>query len=279
MGLTLGKMKEQVKKSGANKSKFIYFREGDKARVRFLTDLEDGLEVTFHDSFEAGINVPCQETFGRECEYCDDDSLRTRSQFLWCVWDYEAKEVKILMAPINNCSPVPAIMAMYENYGTLVDRDYIITVTGKQADKTFQVVPLDKAKFRNTKAKELSENKILSLLDKAFPDENASDDDEDESPKKKKGKAKSKAKSKPEPKVEDDFDEEDWEDEDDAEDFDYDSMSEKELYKLCKEREIEAKPKKNKRYYVNLLEEFDEAQNDWDDDDDDEEDDWGDDDE
>ena len=56
MGL-VDKIKSDVKKAGANKGKFIYFREGQKQRVRFLTDMDDGMEVTFHDSFEQGINV------------------------------------------------------------------------------------------------------------------------------------------------------------------------------------------------------------------------------
>ena len=63
MGL-LDSIKRDAKKSGQSKGKFIYFREGSKIRVRFLNDMEDGLEVVFHDNFEAGVNVPCQEIFG-----------------------------------------------------------------------------------------------------------------------------------------------------------------------------------------------------------------------
>lgn len=48
-------------------------------------------------------------------------------------------------------------------------------------------------------------------------------------------------------------------------------MPAKELYALCKEREIEAKPRKSEKYYINLLEEYDEAEDDWGDDDDDDE--------
>ena len=166
MGL-VDDIKNQVKKSGTNKSKFLYFKSGTKVRVRFLDDMEDGHKIRFHDSFTAGVNVPCQETFDRECPYCDDDELRTRDQYAWTVWDYDAKEVKILMAPVNQCSPVPALVSMYEAYGTLCDRDYVITKSGQQQSTTFSVVPMDKAKFRNEKAKPLSETKFLQLLDKA----------------------------------------------------------------------------------------------------------------
>ena len=32
------------------------------------------MEIPWHDSYEQGINVPCQELFGRDCDYCNDDS-------------------------------------------------------------------------------------------------------------------------------------------------------------------------------------------------------------
>lgn len=295
MGL-IDKIKSDVKKSGTNKGKFLYFREGAKIRVRFLNDMDDGMEVVFHDSFERGINVPCQEKFGRDCPYCDDEDLRTRSQYVWSVYDYDSKEVKLFMFPVNNCSPIPALMAMYENYGTLTDRDYIISTTGRQQNKTFSVVPMDKVKFRNEKAKPYSEKSILKMLDKAFPadlEDESYDDDEDEieKPAKKKPANTNKKKKKPvkveEPDEDDDYDYAELEDEDDEthawdtvddeeDEIDYSEMTAKELYKLCKERDIEVAPKKPAKYYINQLEEYDKANEDWADD---EEDEWEDDEE
>lgn len=264
-------IKNDVKKAGTNKGKFIYFRPEQKQRVRFLQDMDDGIEVVFHDSFERSINVPCQEhMFGRNCPYCEDDNVRTRSQYAWCVYNYDAKEVQIFMFPVNNCSPIPSLMAMYETYGTLVDRDYVISVSGKGPDKSYSVVPMDKVKFRNEKAKAFSEAKILEMLDKAFPC--TTDDDEEDEPKRKKPSApKVKGKAKPEPEEDD---EEDWgEDEDGV--VDYSEMSPKELYQLCKERKIDVVPKKPAKYYITQLEEYDKAQDDWEDEDDyDDDQDW-----
>lgn len=275
-------IKRDAKKSGQNKSKLIYFKEGTKIRVRFLQDVDDGMEVVFHDSFERGINCPCQEIFGRTCPYCEDDTLRTRSQYVWSVWNYETKEVQLFMFPVNNCSPIPALMAMYENYGTLTDRDYVISVSGKQQNKTFSCVPMDKVKFRNTKAKPFSKKAVLEILDKAFPCEDAEEDEDDDTPRKKRpAKNTTKKGRRPEPEDdedEDDYDEdmEDTDDEEDEEETpDYESMSPKELFKLCKDRGIEVAPKKPAKYYIKQLEEYDEAQGDWGDDD--EEDDWEDD--
>ena len=263
MGL-VDKIKRDVKKSGQNKSKFMYFRPDVKQRVRFLTDMDDGMEITFHDSFQDGINVPCKEAYGKDCEYCDQEGLRTRSQYVWSVWDYDAKEVKLLMFPVNNCTPVPALMAAYETYGTLTDRDYVISSSGKQQNKTFSVLPMDKEKFRNTKAKPFSESQILKMIAKAWPWEDDEDDEyEDDEPKKKRSKKQQVVDD------DDDFDDE-WGDDDDdeSEGVDYDEMPPKELYDLCKERNIDVKPKKPKHYYVKQLEDWDAAQDEWGDDDD-----------
>lgn len=268
-------IKNDVKKAGANKSKIVYFREGQKTRIRFLDDMEDGMKITFHDSFSKGVNVPCQVELGKSsCHYCEDEELRTRDQYCWTIYDYEANEVKVLLSPVNNCSPIPAIMALYETYGTLTDRDYVISVTGKQQNKTFSVVPMDKNKFRNEKAKPMSESKKLAIIAKAFPADDVDDEDEDEDDAPKVKKTKKAPAAKPPKKAakgrDRDEDEEEEDEEEEEETTDYSEMSAKELFKLCKEREIECEPKKPVKYYVRLLEENDKAQDDWGD----EEDDW-----
>ena len=274
--IKLANIKNEIKKSGTSKGKFLYFKEDSKARVRFLTDMEDGLEIAFHDSFQLGINVPCQEVFGRECEYCENEDLRTRNMYVWSVYDYESKEVKLLMAAVNNCSPVPALASLYESYGTLCDRDYEIKRIGKGQNTTYSVIPLEKMKFRNTKVKPMSEQAMLKCIDKAYPADNSEDlEDEDETPKsnKKKG-AKSNNKQL---KGKMNEPEDDWEEDDetDEEKQDYESMSAKELFQLCKERDIDCKPKKTKEYYIDLLEEADEeSSDDWGEDEDSDEDDW-----
>ena len=249
-GNLIGEIKNQIKKSGANKKKFMYFKSGTKARVRFLQELDEGFKIPFHDSYQQGINVPCQKIFGRECPHCGDDELRHRDLYAWSVWDYEAKEENILMGPVNQCSAVPGLVGMFEAYGTILDRDYLITKNGQGANATFSIVPMDKAKFKNKQAKPFSESKFLKMLDKAFPDDTDKEDSDDE----------------------EEFEEQEEENENNEEEYDYEEMSAKELYKLCKERNIKAKPKQDEDYYIELLEEYDEEEGDEDDEDDD--DDW-----
>jgi hypothetical protein len=239
MGL-LEEIKTQVKKVGVNKSKILYFKPDTKIRIRFLHDLDDGMKIMFHDSFEKGINVPCQELFGRDCPYCNREDLRHRDLFAWSVWDYDASDVKILLFAVNSYSPIPALVAMYETYGTLTDRDYVITKNGKGTSSSFSVVPMDKTKFKNSQAKPLSTEKVLKIIDKAFPCDNVTSNN-----------------IKNEKDVDEDFEDEN----------EYEEMSVKELYKLCLEKGIKAKPKKNKEYYIELLEEYDESEEEEDDED------------
>lgn len=253
----LSKIKNDAKKSGGNKGKIFYVREGEKKRIRFLTDMDDGLDITFHDSYEAGVNTICQDYFGRECPYCDDDSVRTRSMYCWSVWDYDAKETKIFLFAVNNCSPVPAMIALNENYGTLLDRDYVIGVQGKMQNKTYSVIPQDKAKFRNERAKPLSKKTIMDILDKAFPCDETEDEADNYDETLKKGK---KGKSSSKPAVSES-------------ENDYEDMSPKELYDLCLERDIFVEKKKPAKYYIQELEKYDveqamEEEDGWDEEDD-----------
>lgn len=274
MGL-MDELKQEIKNTGTSKGKFLYFKDGSKVRVRFLHEIDDGLKVPFHDSYALGINVPCQELFGRDCKYCGDDELRTRNQYAWCVYDYESEEVKILMYPVNNCSPIPQLISFSETYGTITDRDYEIKQNGKGQNKTFSIVPLEVRKFRNTKAKPLSKSALLKYIDKAYP---APEDDEEEESKqnKKKGnKTQNQSAKNKKYMNEPEDDEEEEGDEEEEETRDYEEMTARELFKLCKERGIECRPKKDKEYYIELLEEADEEdEDDWDEEEEDEEEDW-----
>lgn len=253
-------IKNDVKRAGTNKAKFTYVREGQKVRIRFLQDMDDGMEIKFHDSYERSINVPCQEIFGRDCPYCEDEDLRTRSLYAWSVYNYEANEVQLFMFAVNSCSPIPALMSMYDTYGTLTDRDYVISVSGKQTNKAYGVVPMDKAKFRNAKAKPMSEKQVLKLIDKAYPVTDTDDEeDEDYKPVRKGNKKPAKKQT-----------EDDW---GETLPDDLEELTPQKLYNFCKERDIVCKSKQSKDYYIDLLTDWkadNEPMDDY------EEDDWGD---
>ena len=245
----LAKIKGDVKRSGASKGKIIYFKADTKTRLRFLDDVDEGIAIPFHDSFELGINAPCQKIYGRECPYCGDQDLRHRDLYAWSVYDYEANEVKIFMAAANSFTPVPSIIGMYEEYGTIKDRDYVINRQGAQTNTSYSVIPMDKATFKNKKVKAFTEEEMLKMIDEAHPTDVTNE--EEDKPKKSNSKAALPKGAKKKQEVEEDpFPEL-------PDENDYENMDAKELYKECISRGIEVKPRKPKDHYIALLEEYD----------------------
>jgi hypothetical protein len=262
----LGKIKKGVENSGSSMGKIVYTKDGSKIRIRFLQDVEDGIEVRLHDHYDRGINALCQTILDEKCPYCEseEEGWRHRDGYVWSVYDHDAKEVKLFVGFANNFSPLPSLIGMAEAYGNWVDRDYVISQTGKQLSKQLAVVPMDKAKFKNPKAKPYSKKKLIDILSKAYPI-NESD-----------AVGNKNGKKKPKKQVE--IEEEDEDEDEETEG--YENMSPRDLYMECIERGITAKKKQKAKYYIELLEEDDEKnkdseEEDWEEDEEDEDgDDW-----
>lgn len=269
----LDEIKSAAKEQGGDRAKIMYWKDGDKKRIRFLNDLEDGIKVVFHNSFKDGINVLCQKMLGKECPYCNDERVKEKKQFAWSVYDYDSEDVKIFMfTSSSKCSPVLNLASLYEDYGTLTDRDYNIKREGKGLETNYSVIPLDKKKFLDSKAKPYTKKSLLAILDKAYPaDEetgvksNKNNNDEEEvisdgdlpfnsKPSKTAVKVK---------EISDDEIEISADDDDEEIKIDYSEMSAKELYKLCCKRGIIVEPKRPAKLYIEELEKWDNQQDDW----------------
>lgn len=204
-------MKESIAAAGASKRDIVYFKPDDAIRVRFLTELDAGVTVTMHNQFSQdgkGIFVICEDPEDHEaCKYCKDE-VPLQEWYAWAVWDYDSAAVRLIFQKATGVSPVPSLIEMYENYGTILDRDYKIKKVGKGKSSSFVITPLDKSTFKNKKAKAFTEDKIRELIEKAYSpvDSDDTDDEEEEKPKKK-SKSKKKEKS-----LRDKFDELDFSD-------------------------------------------------------------------
>lgn len=179
MGL-ISQIKADVAKSGANRAKILYVRSDNKVRVRFLQELDDGYSFVFHDNFNEGVNCFCPKNFDEDndCIYCDgeaDVQVRTRNLYAWSVYNYDTKQVEVALFAVNQCTPVNQLIMMSETFGTIMDRDYVLAKSGKQQTTTYAVIPQDKEKFRNPKAKPMSQEAVAKILSEAFPYEQAAD--------------------------------------------------------------------------------------------------------
>jgi hypothetical protein len=197
----LDQIKTAVKNSGSSKKDILYFGADTSKRIRFLQELDDGHSYTFHSDFETKIYEPCQDQEDHEdCKLCQQ-GIATKEVFVWSVYDYDTSSVKLLAIKATGISPVPALIEFFEEYGTIMDRDYKIKKVGKGMGGSYTVTPLDKEKFGVKKAKPYSEKEIWEMFKKAYSSKDAEDEDEDDEeeeeevkPTKKSKKAK-KAKS------------------------------------------------------------------------------------
>lgn len=147
MGM-LDKIKKEINRSSSSFSDEFYLKDGDKAKIRFLTDFEEPVKVRWHDNWDEKIDTPCLEYYGRDCPYCKADAdVRTRDNFVWVVYNYDEEKVQLFRWAANSYTPVPQLLSMYESYGTLLDRDFQISRSGTSFDISYQVVPMDKGDF------------------------------------------------------------------------------------------------------------------------------------
>ena len=290
-------MKERINRSGSKKSLIFYLKKDGKCRVRFLQDMEEGIKVQYHDKF-GEFSHPCLSYYGKKCPNCKNAEAKHVDNFVWSIWNYETKRVELFMFKASKASPIPSLISMFENYGTICDRDYVIQRNGEGFDTNYSVIPMDKKKFKGEE-EAFSKKKVLKMLLEAASlgnDEDVDDEEEEEDEDEEEVKPKKKASKKSKYEEEDDdedFDEEDDEEEekpkkkakkadnkkkkvveeDDEDDFDEDEEEEEEKPKKKAKKADKKKAKK-------VVEEDEDDEDDlppWEDDDDDDEEDEDDD--
>lgn len=176
----LDQIKTAVKNSGSSKKDILYFGADTSKRIRFLQELDEGHSYTFHSDFETKIYEPCQDQEDHEdCKLCQQ-GIGTKEVFVWSVYDYDTSSVKLLAIKATGISPVPALIEFFEEYGTIMDRDYKIKKVGKGMGGSYTVTPLDKEKFGVKKAKPYSEKEIWEMFKKAYSSKDVEDDNDDE---------------------------------------------------------------------------------------------------
>lgn len=201
----IAEMKEAVKKSGSSKKEILYFGADSSHRIRFLQELDTGITVEFHNDFNAQLFKPCKDPENHEdCSMCEE-GIAIQENYVWSVWDYDSNAIRLLMFKASGVSPIPGLIEMYEEFGTIMDRDYKIKKVGKGTGSSFVVTPLDKSRFRNDKAKPYKEKQIRELIMKAYPDDEVKDSDEDEEETLKKKATKKDKKKKKEPTLREKF--------------------------------------------------------------------------
>lgn len=192
-------MKEKIAKSGSSKKDILYFGKDTQKRIRFLQELDEGYVFEFHNNWDPSIFELCKDPEDHEnCKLCEE-GISLQDQYVWSVWDYDSSSVKLIQFKATGLTPIPAFIEMYEEFGTIIDRDYKVKKVGQGQGASYVVTPLDKERFKNSKAKPFTRKQVKEILENAWqPKEITTDeDDDDEEEEEEKAKnTKSKKKNK-----------------------------------------------------------------------------------
>ena len=272
-------MKERISRSGSKKGNLFYLKKDGKCRVRFLQDMEDGIQVQYHDKF-GEFSHPCLSYYGKKCPSCKNPEAKHVDNYVWSIWNYETKRVELFMFKASKASPIQPLISMYENYGNITDRDYVIQRNGEGFETNYSVVPMDKKKFKGDE-EPYSKKKVLKMLLEAAQlpdDEDVDEDDEEEDDDEEEVTSKKKVNKKTKSKYDDDEDEEELDEDDEEEEEEKPKKKSKKVEKKKKkveededededEDEEEEKPKKKSKKSDNKKKKVVEEDEDEDDDD------------
>lgn len=173
-------MRERIKSQGQSKGDILFIKAGEKKRIRFLKEMDEGERVVFHDKW-GEVNTPCIRHYGKPCKYDKMDDVRTRDNFVWPVYDYEQKKVVLFMFKANDKTPIPALIGMYDAYGTVLDRDYVISRQGEKFETSYTVVPMDKESLKLKGIKVPTKKQMFDQIWSAFGSaEDLADEEEEE---------------------------------------------------------------------------------------------------
>mgnify|MGYP000919175144 CR=1 FL=1 len=176
----IAEMKAKIAASGTSKKEILYFGKDSVKRVRFLQELDTGYVFEFHNDWAVNILELCKDPEDHEnCPLCEQ-GIKIYENFAWSVWDYDSNSVRILLFKANGVSPIPSFIEMYEEFGTIMDRDYKIKKVGQGQGGSFVVTPLDKERFNNKKAKPFTKKQMQEILEKAYAKQEVEEDDDDE---------------------------------------------------------------------------------------------------
>lgn len=169
-GSMFAKIKASIARSSQGQKGVFYVKDGEKKKVRFLQDFEEGIQIIWHSKWvgdKAELDTPCLLFWGKECPFCGAAEVKTSEKYAWQVYDYDAKTIRIFCYKANNFSPIPQLAEIAQTFNTLLNRDLQVSRMGSSAKTSYSVITLDPTRFRFD-AKPLSKKKFMALLADAF---------------------------------------------------------------------------------------------------------------
>lgn len=170
-------LKEDLQRGGSSGGRLIFLKENEKIHFRFLKEFDKTLRFFMHNDYESNFQCVCHKLTAEtmfddqdppDCEYCDA-GIRTTIEYAFCVWDYDTKSVRILHCKPTSSGFLGSLSAYYNQYHTIMDRDYIIEKIGKGQGSTTSLISLDKSTFdRPPACRTLKNSAMLKEFDSFY---------------------------------------------------------------------------------------------------------------
>lgn len=154
----------EVAAASSNWNSVLKVPEGERIRIRFLCNADQGLVIPVHgryiqEDMEAGYTVPCaklykQDGMPRFCPFCDipnDQHTGTKNFFCWLIWNYNAGMIQAFAFKANKTTPLAWLSEYYEDHKDqqgLLGRDFNIKREGKGFGMQHHMSPQDPTEFR-----------------------------------------------------------------------------------------------------------------------------------
>lgn len=179
---------EQAKQyASEDRIRLLYLGDGEHARVRFLTDVDDIIEAGMHELEEISprgkryVKRYCSREDTGNCQNCNDGNIPKKTLFLWAyVYEIMHKTQNPALESDVNASRWPqvkspgggvyykeevdgvrafrtkrgksnsiqdAFINYADEYGTWCDRDYKWSRSGKSMDTTYSLAPKEPSKM------------------------------------------------------------------------------------------------------------------------------------
>lgn len=186
---------------GGMPAKQSFIPSGKSKRFRFFTEWDEDqiIEITMHGKFQVIFPQPCLKYYGKKCPFCKlpKDKMRTYSSFVFTVWEYQDAEEgtegrkRILLTESRPNQIAEGLMEVFDENGTITDRDLIITRKGERNTTRYKVkaVKGGSSKFeaedkegKAVKAKPYDKDKVFAILSERLVESAKAkeSDDEDE---------------------------------------------------------------------------------------------------
>ncbi len=172
--MILDKVKKALAESSAGSGmpqEVLFIPEKQKIQVRFLSDFEDAVILLFHEKFDEktkyALRQPCWRQYGKDCPF-HVPGYKDSDRYIWTVFVYEQKVKRMLLVKPTKNSVMNNLVQIYEQFGSLTDRDIIISRNGTGLNTTYTALALDKAPYEGELKKPWTAEKILEYLSVAL---------------------------------------------------------------------------------------------------------------